>query len=665
MIQRLSALVCIIALVFAAQAAPVRSAASIQILPVGTLGHGRFQDMAWSPVTDRLAIGSTMGVWLYDGKNLDAPRLLGSDWTAHRVLFSPDGALIAAYNAIARELMAWQVATGEKRLEVRLPTEIHGVALSPDHKMLFALSEKALYLLDTSSGTLRRTLTVDSEMLSPLAISHDGTLFALSNAQGKVELWSVAGRKRLVTFPAAGGRAVRDILFAPDDKHLFVVRFDGAMEVWRGAGSTWARDERPQPTQRITCLAMSPNGRLMATWNYGGPVQVWSVDEGLLSPAGSLAWPQLLPSNPSRLAFNPDGTQLAGQDGNGNVLIWDIRSGQLRATLASDAKSGIAFNPVPGDIRFALSRANQVELWTTSGGQMALRRTLASPDQRVGGLAFNPDGKTIFAGSVAMVDIPNYGKRARGVVYRWDTETGQLLGSWLAEKPDNPEGHPSSLHIRPDGRVLAFAFTLDSMSCLRLNSYVAFWDIAAGKMFDLLVSYRGTLDAVFSPDGSLLAVNELKDTCVAMASSIQIAEVGTKATRATLTLDKPAFSFAFSPDGKRFAAVTWDTVNVAANRESAVILWDTSTFQKQATYSIKRSQVGKMAFSPNGRFVALGDGDGRLYLLDAANGEPAASIQAHPAYLQDVVFSPDGSLLATIGAEGSVRFWRIIEGENT
>jgi WD40 repeat protein len=180
-------------------------------------------------------------------------------------------------------------------------------------------------------------------------------------------------------------------------------------------------------------------------------------------------------------------------------------------------------------------------------------------------------------------------------------------------------------------------------------------------MLDLQVSYRGILDAAFSPDGKLLAVNELKDACVAMGSSIQIVETVSKTTRATLTLDKPAFSIAFSPDGKRFAAVTWDTVNTAANRESTVILWETSAFQKQATYSIQRSQVRKMAFSPDGRFMALGDGNGRLYLLSAANGEPAASIQAHPDYIQDVVFNPDGSLLATVGAEGSVRFWTIVE----
>jgi WD40 repeat protein len=367
----------------------------------------------------------------------------------------------------------------------------------------------------------------------------------------------------------------------------------------------------------------------------------------------------------SGLTFNSDSTQLAGRDGDANVPVWDIRSQQLKSMLASDAKSGIAFNPAPGNIRFALSRANQVELWTISGQQMALQRTLAISDQQVGGLAFSLDGKTIFAGSVTMVDIKNLGKRARGVVYRWSTETGQSLGVWMAEKPDDPEGRPSSLHMRPDGAALAFAFTLDSMSCLRLNSYVALWDAASGKLLNLLASDRSTLDAVFSPDSSLMAVNELKDSCVATGSTIEIIEIATQTSRARLVLDKPAFSIAFSPDGKRFAAVTWDTVNTAENRESTVLLWETSTFQKQASYAIKSTQVRRMAFSPNGRFVALGDGDGRLYLLKAASGELAASIPAHPDYIQDIVFNSDGSLLATVGAEGSARFWRIVEEGNS
>ncbi len=63
--------------------------------------------------------------------------------------------------------------------------------------------------------------------------------------------------------------------------------------------------------------------------------------------------------------------------------------------------------------------------------------------------------------------------------------------------------------------------------------------------------------------------------------------------------------------------------------------------------------------SPDGRWVAVGLGDGRLVVLDGESGETVASIAAHAHGLFRVAFSPDGGALATSGHDGRARIFEV------
>ena len=126
---------------------------------------------------------------------------------------------------------------------------------------------------------------------------------------------------------------------------------------------------------------------------------------------------------------------------------------------------------------------------------------------------------TIAAGASVKIKT-DLGERERAVVYRWDAASGVMLDAWATEEL-NIYATPSRLVFSPDGRRLAFSYSLDSASCLRFSAYLTLWDAQTGEMIPTQMSSgNNTFDVVFSPDNALMAVNEVEDACVAARSTV-------------------------------------------------------------------------------------------------------------------------------------------------
>ncbi|REK19028.1 MAG: hypothetical protein DWQ37_02375 [Planctomycetota bacterium] len=68
-------------------------------------------------------------------------------------------------------------------------------------------------------------------------------------------------------------------------------------------------------------------------------------------------------------------------------------------------------------------------------------------------------------------------------------------------------------------------------------------------------------------------------------------------------------------------------------------------------------EVNGVAFSPNGRVLATGTGDGIIRLWDPHRGGLLAEIRGHTDCVNELAFSPDGQILATGSCDNSIKLW--------
>jgi WD40 repeat protein len=132
-------------------------------------------------------------------------------------------------------------------------------------------------------------------------------------------------------------------------------------------------------------------------------------------------------------------------------------------------------------------------------------------------------------------------------------------------------------------------------------------------------------------------------------------------------LPSPADSVAFSPDGALLAVA----FGQQGSGPTGVQLWNARTRQQAGRLEASTSSevgngFGPMAFSPNGRYLALGTDDGTVFLWDVASRHLAGRYATNPydvgSSVSSLVFNPDAATLAVADIDGNVQFWNVAAG---
>jgi WD40 repeat protein len=165
-----------------------------------------------------------------------------------------------------------------------------------------------------------------------------------------------------------------------------------------------------------------------------------------------------------------------------------------------------------------------------------------------------------------------------------------------------------------------------------------------------LAGHTRLVEAVgFSPDGRTLASCGFDGTV--RLWDVSRWDGGRPAEPETLEHPSVVFAMAFSPDGSLLAA--------AANR--SVTIWSRDPSYHRLIERTGVSYRG-VAFSPDGRTLALGSEDGEIRLWEMPEGRERAVLRGHTGSVWGLAFSPDGKQLATGGQDGRLVLWDPVAG---
>ncbi|MFI9833179.1 helix-turn-helix domain-containing protein [Streptomyces sp. NPDC051913] len=507
---------------------------------------GAVRALAFSPDGRSVAASSPAAVRVWDVSTGRTRHRFSGHPDPHGVAFGPDGRTVAAVGP-GGQVRVWELATGRTRTS--RDSLIGGggaVALSPDGRTCaIAGTDGSVQLRETATGAVRRTIRDVPVALNGLRFSGDGRTLALSGSGDTVRLWDTVSGTAIGTVTAGHhGRGAVTVALDVDGRTLVTSSTTDAAARVHGLSVDRPRITLPGPTgTHLTDLTFSRDGSLVSAVGQGPPgggaVRLWDARTGdaeaTLASAPEAA-PEFsgrrLPFVSSRLAavgFSPAGRALVARAGKGEVIeVRDLATGRLHRSRAVDAAGPAVLSPDGTRLAFAGARG-AVRIWQLSTG--AVRTVHAGGGELVRGLVFAPDGRTL-----AVVGIEGDGDR----VTLLDPATGRTVRTL---RPGIRS--PLSLAFSPDGRSLATVGTT--------NGQVRTWDVRTG---DLLADFgvgEGVTSPAYSPDGRALAMGTV--------SGVQLWDLGTTQKRGTLPTRSPT-AMAFSPDGRTLAIATGSSVGL-------------------------------------------------------------------------------------------------------
>ena len=276
----------------------------------GTGGRD-IHEVAYAPDGNRLAVASSIGVFIYNPQTSEELHSLkGHRAEVYSVAFSPDGNMLAS-GAEDDTVRLWDAVTGEhKRTLIGHTSTVYGhtgsvysVAFSPDGMILASGSaDQTIRLWDVATGEHKRTLTGHTGQIKSVAFSPDGTTLVSGSADFTIRLWDAVTGDYLKNLTGHGQRPVYRLAFSPDGTALACGTTDG-VKLWDAATG--------QPTaaiagSQIISIAFSPDSNTLAGGSDDATVRLWDVVTGVQK--------QTLTGHTSiihSIAFSPDGSTLA------------------------------------------------------------------------------------------------------------------------------------------------------------------------------------------------------------------------------------------------------------------------------------------------------------------------------------------------------------------
>lgn len=475
--------------------------------------------------------------------------------------------------------------------------------------------------------------------------------------------------------------------FAPDGRLVMTGDREGTARVWRAADGRLLKALRSADGD-IRGAAFSPDGSRAAVARAGKALSLYS------STSWKLLWTRALTDIPDDVSFSPDGAQVLVRS-SGIATLWSVSTGEAWQLPNSGFRynSVAAFTPDGAHV-VGVDSLGVLRVWRTADRGTALEKTVypaalgaeLSADGSVivvgGPYGANvvrvSDGETIANASVSRLESVAVSPNGRyfaagtfgGIVHVWRTANteqpttmDELMGASVTDLAFSPNGmllaaadakglvrvwsgtRPMAAlrGHRAGVRALTFSSDSKSLSSVGEDGVSRIWPLADVRIEAELRRQRPVWDVLPSADGSRMLIRDLGGaTLVRTSDFAELASVQTGLA-------------ALSPEGRRFATVE------DQGQRIEVRPFEEADASAARTLEVGEHRARSVAFAPDGRYLLVAGDAARVWRV--SDSKLVRTLKGHIGDVRHAVWSPDGSRIATAGADGTVKLWVAANGK--